>query len=137
MRRTGKAAPAKYTGAHTKVPAIFLNHHVSSQFACAKDAVFGLVDAHRFVDAVPAPRVTCVELPALFGFVQRQAIRRIAVNLIGRCMDKYRIRRKPPGGFKYHQRTRSVDRKIRRRLAYGPVMTRLGSTMDYEFDILS
>ena len=100
MRRTGKTASTKHTGTHTKVIAIFLNHHVSGHLACAEDAVLGLIDAHRFIDAVLAPRVRRVELPPLFGFVQRQGIRRVAVNLVGRCQDEYGIRRELPGRFK-------------------------------------
>src|SRR2546430_8085198 len=102
MCRTGKAASAKHTSTHIKVPTIFLNQHVSGHLACAENAVFGLIDAHRLVDAALAPRMRRLELPTLFGFVPRQAIRCVAVNLVCRCEDEYGIRCELPGRFKQH-----------------------------------
>src|SRR5262245_35541540 len=97
MRRTSKAASAKHASTHVKVFAVFLNHDVRSQLACTENTVLGLVDAHRLVYPAFAPRMRRVEFPALLGFIQRQVIRCVTINLVRRRQDEYSMRRKFSG----------------------------------------
>jgi len=81
-----------------------------------------LVDAHALVDAVLSERMRTVEFPASLSFDHRQAVRRVAVDLVGRSDDERCVRAVLARRFEQHECAGGVHREVRVRLARGPVV---------------
>ena len=136
MRRAGETAAAKTYRLHAEIISVFLNQHISGDFACAEKRMFRLVNAHRFGNA-RLIFVAGFDFPALLQFDQRQAVRRIAIYLIRGGEDEDRFGTKLARGFQQVQRADGVDAKIRVRVARRPIMGRLRGRMDDERNVLA
>ena len=95
----GQAAAAETGGLQPEVAAVLLHHHVGRDLRRAEHAVHARVDAHRFVDAVAAERMTVVDGPARLELDERQPVRRVAVDLVGAREDERRVGAVPPRHF--------------------------------------
>ena len=74
------------------------------------------------------------ELPAGFQFNRRQAVGRIAINLVGAAKDEYRLRAVVARRLEQAESGAGVYPKIGDRLARRPIMRGLRGGMDDELD---
>ena len=88
----GQAAAAEAGRLHAEVAAIFLHQHVGRDFRGAEQAVQRLVDRHVFANAVHLG-VVSGDFPARVQLDQRQAVRRVAIDFVGRSEDEHGLRR--------------------------------------------
>ena len=121
VRRTGQAAAAKTGGLQAKIISVFLHQHIGGDFRCAEQRVLGLVNAHRFRNA-GFVFVTGFDFPALFQFDERQAVRRVPVNLVRGSENEDRFGAELAGGFEQVERGGGVDAEIRVRITGRPVV---------------
>jgi hypothetical protein len=87
---SGSTAAAETTGRHLEVAAILLHHHVRRHFRCPEQRMGALIDRKTLFDSSGEFRVGVI--PTGLFFDQVQTIRSIAVNLVGRHMDKRGLR---------------------------------------------
>ena len=135
MRGAGKAPSAKDARAHAEIAAILLNHDVGGNFADAKNTVLGLIDAHRFIDSVLAPAMLGRKLPTPLHFNERQKVRRVAIDFIGRREDEHGLGRMLARGFEKDERPVRIDGEIGDRFPGCPIVARLGRAMDHKCDL--
>jgi hypothetical protein len=79
------------------------------------------VDAHLLVDALVI-RVVRVELPPLFKLQERQGVRSIAIDLVGRAEDERGLRTEPPRVLEHDERPVGVDGEVRIEVPGGPIV---------------
>jgi hypothetical protein len=121
VRRAGQTAAAKAGGLEAEIISVFLHQHVGGNFRCAEQRVLGLVNAHRFRNA-GFVFMSGSDFPALFQFHQRQAVRRVAINLVCGSENENRPGAELAGGFEQIERGGGVDAEIRVGVARGPVV---------------
>ena len=136
MRRAGETPAAETRRLHAEIIAVFLHQHVGRHLARAEQRMFRLVNAHRLGNARLIFMLR-LNLPALFQFHQRQAVRRVAIDFVGGRENKNRFGTGFTRGLQQVQRANGVDAKIGVRIARGPVMRRLRGGVDDEFDVLA
>src|SRR6266446_3102361 len=137
MRRSGQASASESAGLNAEIAPIFLCQNICRKLAGSEQAVFRLIYGHALVNAVREIRMPFLNLPASFMFDQRKIIRRIPIDLIGRCENKNGFRTITSGCFQQHQGPISVNREIGERLFGGPIVAWLRSRVDDERDILA
>ena len=95
-----------------------------------------VIDAHRFGNAgfVLVPRL---DFPAQRQFAQWQSVRRVAIDLVRRRENEWRLRANCAGGFKQVQGAIRVNREIGLRIARGPIVGRLRRRVDDSGDVAS
>jgi len=110
MRRPGQAPSSKDTDLHIEIPSILLRDKISRRFRSPKRRMQCPVDPARFVHAgkIFRPRVVI----ALFEFLQRDLIRRVAIHFVGAEKHEDRFRTVLPGGFEKVHGTQRIDFKI-------------------------
>ena len=134
MGWTCETATPKADGFHVEIPAVFLHQHIGGNFGYAKQGMFGLVNAHRLVDADRVGMVW-VNFPAGFQFLQRQDVGQIPVDFVGGSEDENRIGAILSGCFQQNQRAVGIDREIGMGFAGCPIVGGLGSGVDDQVDI--
>ena len=124
VRRTRQATAAKASGRHAKITSVFLHKHVGRDFRRAKEGVLRLVDAHVLGDALLV-FVPGLDFPTRWQFLQRQAVRRVTVNLVRRSKNEGRFRAEISRRFKEIEGAVGIDCKVHLRIARCPVVRRL------------
>ena len=135
MGRSGQAPAAEAPGFHAEVAPVFLHQQIARHFGNSEQAVRGVVQAHRFVDAVFIIGVIRANFPARCQFLQRQGVGAVAVHLVGGQVDEHRVGAMPPRHLQQDQRAVGVDAEIRDGVTRRPIVGRLGRAMDDELDI--
>jgi len=108
--RPGQASPAQAAGGHIEIPAVFLHHHIARQLGGAEQGMFGLVDGEVFGNAVLVSQVGVI--PAGLQFPKGNVVGPVAVDLVGRHVDKRRLRARPSGRFQHVERAHRVDLEV-------------------------
>src|SRR4051794_23696597 len=90
MVRPREAPGAKADRRHAEVAPVFLNQQIGCGLGGSEQGVQRRVDRHRRVDPVE-PLVVSRELEALPDVLEREPVRRVAVDLVGRGEDEGRI----------------------------------------------
>ena len=129
----GQRSAAKARGPHPEVAAIFLDQHVRGDLRRAEEAVQAPIDRHVLADAVRVG-VVRVDLPSRLELPQRERVRQVAVDLVGRREDEHRLGGVDPRGFEQVHRAHRVDVEVGERLLGRPVMGGLGRGVDHELD---
>jgi len=133
----GQAAAPETGGAQAEIAAVFLHEQIGRHLGNPEKAMQAGIDGHGFVDTVRSPGMAGGQLPAGGRFLQRQAVWRVAVDLVGAGEEKRRLGTMTAGGFEQNLRTVGIDGKIGERLAGGPIMGGLGRTVDNQGDVAS
>ena len=94
MRSREEAPPPQAAGGHVKVTAVFLHQNVRGQLGSAEKRMLGLVNRERLRDAVLVSRVRIV--PAGGQFLERNAVGRVAIDLVRGHVDERRFQAMPP-----------------------------------------
>ena len=136
VARAGQAAAAEADGLHPEVAAVLLHEHVRGHLARAEEGVLGLVDGHRLVDARRIG-VAGIDLPARGLLHEREAVGRVAVDLVGAREEEDRLRAVAPGGLQEVQGSVGVDGEVRVGLAGRPIVGRLRRRVDDHLDCLA
>jgi len=134
MAGAGEAAAAETHRAHAEITAVFLDEQIGGGLAGAEKRMLGLVNGHGFINAVP-PRMGGFDLPAFFQRDERQAVGRVAIDLVCAGKDEGGLRAMRARGFKQVQGADGIHAKVRVRFARGPVMGRLGGGVDDGLDV--
>src|SRR5688500_503177 len=92
VSRSSQTTAAKACSLHSKISPVFLSHDICSDFAGAEQAVLGLINAHRLVDAMFCIRMLRIAFPTRCLLHQRECIWSIAIDFVGRHVDKYGVR---------------------------------------------
>ena len=79
--RPGEAAAPQAAAGQAEIAAVFLHHHVRRQLRRPEQRVLALVDREILGDAVAVGRIVVV--PAALQFLQRDAVRPVAIHLVG------------------------------------------------------
>src|SRR5215475_12445276 len=87
-----QTAASKDPRLHSKVTTVFLNKDVSRHLACAKQAVFALIQAHRLVNSMLGIGMAAVQFPACLLLDDWKVVGGIAVHFVGGGEDECRIR---------------------------------------------
>ena len=124
---TRQAAATQAAGLHAEVAPIFLHHDVTGELRGPKEAVFALVDAECFSDAVEVGRVG--EVPACIELFECQFIGLVAVDLVRAHVREYSVGHCAAGCFQHVQRADCIDVKIVKRATGGQVVAGLGGGM--------
>jgi hypothetical protein len=134
--RSGKTAAAQRSGRHSEIAAVFLHHNVRRHFRRAKNGVFRLINAKRFLDAIGVIRIGVI--PPLLQFLQRDLVRRVAIHLVRAHVDERRFRTRLPRGFEHVQRAAGVHIKIIERARRCEIVARLRGSVNNgaRFDFL-
>ena len=122
VSRSRQTPATKAGGFYIEIAPVFLHQQVTRRFGHAKQTVGGIVDTHRLVNPVLIKRMAFVNLPTSFQLDQRKLVWGIAVHLVGRNIDEYRLRTMAPRHLQKNQRTVRVDSKIGKRVARRPVV---------------
>ena len=130
----GQAAAAEDARPHAEIAAVLLHQHVGGHLRGPEQRVGRLIDAHRLVDAV-RERMRRVDLPARLLLDQRQPVRRVAVDLVGRGEDEDGVRAVLATGLEQIEGADGVDAEVRERLASGPIVRRLRGGVDDGRDV--
>src|ERR1700722_14054986 len=91
MAGTGETTPTKASCLHAEIAPVLLNEDISSDLGVSEQAVRGLVDAHRFVDPILPIGMVVQQLPAGGLLDERQAIGRVAIDLVGAGKNEARV----------------------------------------------
>ncbi len=121
--RSGEAAAAQAAGRHVEVAAVLLHHHVARDLRRAEQRMLRLIDREGLGNALRERRIGVV--PARLEFCQRNAVRRVAVDLVRRHVDERRLRAGPPRRFEQVQRADGVGVEIVERNRRRAIVARL------------
>src|SRR5687767_6221284 len=136
MTRSGKTPATKTYCGYIEVAAELLRQYVGGNFRSTEQAVLGMVDAHRLVDAI-AVFMLIIDLPAFLLLDQRQTVRSVAVDFVRGSEDEGRMRKVIPRQFEHVQGAIRIDGEIRVHVPGGPVVGRLGSGVYYRFYLMA
>ena len=106
----GEAVAAEGAGGEIKVAAVFLDHHVGSDFAGTEERVFRLVDREGFGDAGGVGGVGVVPAGGEFG--ESDAVGGVAVNLVRRHVHERGFGGGLAGSFEEIQRADGVGVEV-------------------------
>lgn len=84
MTRPSQTAASKARRLHPEVATVFLNEGVSGKLGNSEQRMGRMVNGHGLVDALLRERMRRIDFPASIEFNQRQLIRIVAVDLVGR-----------------------------------------------------
>ena len=135
--RAGEAAAAKAGGFHAEVAAVFLDKKIGGKFRNTEETVHGVVDGHGFRNAAEAVSVRRRNFPTGFEFDEREAVGRVAVDFVGRHIDKDRVGSKVARGFEQDGRAVGVDREVDGRIGGGPVVRRLSGSVNDKRNVVA
>ena len=130
----GQAAAAERDGRHVEVAPVLLHQQVGGGLGDAEQRVRRAVDRHRGRDAVVV-LVVARELEALLVLLERQAVRRVAVDLVGRAEDERGVDRVLARRLEQVERAVGVDAEVGLRLLGGPVVRGLGGGVHDQLDL--
>ena len=130
----GQAAAAEADGRHLEVAAVLLHQQVGGRLGDAEQRVGRGVDRHRGVDALVVA-VGLGQLQPLLQLFQRQPVRRVAVDLVGRAEDEGRLGAVGAGRLEQVEGAVGVDAEVGLRIARGPVVRGLGGGVDDQLDL--
>ena len=94
-----------------------------ASFGGPEQRMLGLIDGEILGNAVLESRIGII--PSGLQFPEGNGIGPVAVDLVGRHVDKRRFRARPPGGLQHVERAHAVDFEIEKRNGRGPVVRRL------------
>ncbi len=129
MVRTGEATAAQCAGGQAEIAPVFLDHDVGGDFGGAEKRVLGLVDGEGFRDTVFVGGVGVV--PAGFELGERDAIGRVAVDLVGAHVHERGFGAGLAGGFEEVQCADSVGIEIVEGDRGRAIVRRLGGCVNY------
>ena len=115
----GQAAGAEADGGHVEVAAVLLDQQVGGRLGGAEQRVQGRVDRHRRVDPAEV-LVVLGQLEPRLQLLQRQAVRRVAVDLVGRGEDEGRLGAVLAGRLEQVEGAVGVDPEVGLRVAAPP-----------------
>lgn len=110
VRGPGRAAATEAARRHTEVAAILLHHHISRHLRRPEERVLATVDPKCLRDAVRERRIGVV--PTGFLLDERNLVRCVSVDLVGRHMNEGRILRMTPSGFEQIERADGIGVEI-------------------------
>jgi hypothetical protein len=121
MVRASEAAPTEADGRHLKVATVLLDHKVGSGLRDAEERVERVVDRHRGRDAA-VELVVLRQFEPLLELDERQGVRPIAVDLVGRTENERGVRLVVPRRLEEVKRSVRVYSEVGLRIARCPVM---------------
>ena len=130
----GQAAAAERDGRHVEVAPVLLHEQVGGGLGDAEQRVRRAVDRHRGRDAVVV-LVVARELEPLLVLLQRQEVRRVAVDLVGRAEDERGVDRVLARRLEQVERAVGVDAEVGLRVLGGPVVRGLGGGVHDQLDL--
>ena len=126
--RAGEASSAEAAGGESEVAAILLHHDIGGDFGRAEEGVLGLIDGEILGDAVLVGGIVVV--PAGFKLFESDGVGPVAVNLVGRQVDKGRLGTGLPGRFEEVEGADGVGVEVVEGNRGGAVVGRLGGGVD-------
>ncbi len=129
----GDAAAAKAAGGELEVAPVFLGQEVGSGLRDPEQRMGGAVDRHRGVDARVVGMVLG-KVEAGADVLQRQRVRQVAVDLVGRDQNEARPRGVAAGCLEQVEGPEGVDLEVGVGLARRPVVGGLGGGVDHELE---
>ena len=130
----GQAAAAEGDGRHVEVAPVLLHQQVGGGLGDAEQRVRRAVDRHRGRDAVVV-LVVARDLEPLLVLLERQEVRRVAVDLVGRAEDERGVDRVLARRLEQVERAVGVDAEVRLRVLGGPVVRGLGGGVHDQLDV--
>ncbi|MNE58617.1 hypothetical protein D3C80_1536580 [compost metagenome] len=96
-----------------------------------------MIQRHLLINSFFEVRMSGIDFPSFFQLDQWKKIRIITINLIGRSENKYRFRAVISAQFQHVQCSGSVHSEICQWLFCSPIMRRLCSRMNNQFNVFT
>ena len=108
--RAGQTAPAQHAGGHSKIPTVFLHHHIGRDFGGTEERVLALINRESLRNAMFVSRIGII--PASLEFTERDGIRGVSVDFVRAHVNERAFGTSLPRGLEEVERADSIGVEV-------------------------